>query len=115
MGWKAVASVILSVVSIVVHTGGLSFASSAAATMAQFGRMNRSLATVSGAASALAIVLAVLALPLAINSWSKERRANSRPALGTCGSIVVVDRRLVEGLAPNTPRKPSGFNSNKKK
>jgi hypothetical protein len=40
---------------------------------ARVGKVNRSLTSVGDAASALAIVLAVLALPLAINSWREER------------------------------------------
>lgn len=73
MGWKGIASVVLSVCSICVHTIGLSCASSGMAAVANDGRANRTLTSVVGPASTLAIALAVLASPLAINSWSKER------------------------------------------
>jgi hypothetical protein len=43
--------------------------------VAKGGQANRSLIPIAGAASMLAIVLAVLALPLAINAWPKERRS----------------------------------------
>jgi hypothetical protein len=72
---KAVASAVLSVVSICLQAVGLSCASSGMIAVAKGGQVNRSLASVGGAASLLAIVLAVLALPLAIIAWPKERRS----------------------------------------
>ena len=74
MGWKAVTSVVLSVVSICVQAVGLSCASSGAIAVAKGGQVDRTVASVAGVASVLAIVLALLALALAVMSWSKEPR-----------------------------------------
>ena len=72
MGRKPLASMAISVVSICVQAIGLSFASSGAVAVAKRGQVNRALPSVAGAASALAIVLALLALSLAVVSWPKE-------------------------------------------
>ncbi len=72
---KAIASAVLSVVSICIQAVGVSCASSGMITAAKGGQVNRTLTSLAGIASMLAIVLAVLALPLAINAWSKERRS----------------------------------------
>jgi hypothetical protein len=72
MGWKTITSVAFSVVSIGAHALGLSCASSLARGVAEGGSMNRTIASVSDAATLLAIVLSLLALALAVLSWHQE-------------------------------------------
>jgi hypothetical protein len=74
MTWKPIASVALSVASICTQFVGLSCASSGAITVARGGQVNRNLSSAAGAASALAIVLALLALTVAVISWPREPR-----------------------------------------
>ena len=74
MKWKAAVSVALSVVSICTQFVGLSYASSGAITVARGGQVNRNFSSAAGAASALAIVLALLAVILAAMSWPREPR-----------------------------------------
>ena len=73
MRWKPVVSVALSVVSIGAQEVGLSCAYSGAIIARKGGHVDQTVASVGGAASTLAIVLALLALGLAVISWPKER------------------------------------------
>ena len=74
MRWKPVISVALYVVSIGTQIVGLSYASAGAITAARGGQMNQHLASFAGTTSALAIVLALLALTLAVMSRPREPR-----------------------------------------
>jgi hypothetical protein len=95
MRWKPVASAMLSVASICTQVAGFWCASSVAITLAKGGQVNRTLASVAGPASTLAIVLALLALPLAVMSWPRERSSVRVSALclavgAICWSLLVI-------------------------
>jgi len=72
MSGKSIASLVLSLASIGAEFLGLSCASSAMVVSARGGQVSQSVLTVAGVGSGLAMCLALLALALAVLSWSKE-------------------------------------------
>jgi hypothetical protein len=73
MGWKPIASMVLSAVSIGAQGIGMSCASSGAITAAKGGLVSRTLILAADIASSLGIVLALLAVTLAAMPWPEER------------------------------------------
>jgi hypothetical protein len=75
MRWKSIASAVLSLISLCCQAIGSSAASAGMTAMAEGGQASHRLTSVSGAATLLAILLAVAATALAVISWPNESRS----------------------------------------